>query len=550
MNEQNWADRAIGWTWRGIMGLTLGILLFCQGWEYYAKVDLPWKNWICLPVGLAGLGIMGWAARMIMKPGRSPRRRRAVMGALSAAVAAVIYYCSAHYAFTPGWDPLYLRVDADYMAGGFTDMLSNRYFSLYPNNVLLTVVYSWIFRLAEVLGLRGQEYFVIHAFQCAGYGLVLYLIYACLEKMLKEMRPDLSLWGWMAGVLLIGISPWAAVQYTDSAALILVAVEGWLFLKIREGKRTPLWAGLLFLLGSLAWRIKPQTVILLIAAVLVWITGEGKQLLSRENRLWTLAMVCAAVLGIGAGTGIFLAADRSSGYNLDPEARFGLSHYLKMGLNEEEMGGYSPADNEVSQSAETRAERDRINWEIIRERLGKMGIGGLARQAVRKTLTNYGDGTFAWEQEGLFYDYEFYYFRLGNQWFYDHIPPIYIGAEYGELVEESHSGIWRTVCQCVWLGVLLLGAFCWGKQSGREVSVLLLSLLGLTLFELLFEARARYLFSYVPGYILAAGVGLGNLEEWIRKRRRGRKETPAEPAEPEKGAEPAGREEEMTKCPH
>ncbi len=37
---------------------------------------------------------------------------------------------------------------------------------------------------------------------------------------------------------------------------------------------------------------------------------------------------------------------------------------------------------------------------------------------------------------------------------------------------------------------------------------MLLSVVGLTLFELLFEARARYLFTYVPIYILLALYGL------------------------------------------
>ncbi len=36
---------------------------------------------------------------------------------------------------------------------------------------------------------------------------------------------------------------------------------------------------------------------------------------------------------------------------------------------------------------------------------------------------------------------------------------------------------------------------------------MLLSVIGLTLFELLFEARARYLFTYVPIYIILALYG-------------------------------------------
>ena len=39
------------------------------------------------------------------------------------------------------------------------------------------------------------------------------------------------------------------------------------------------------------------------------------------------------------------------------------------------------------------------------------------------------------------------------------------------------------------------------------VAVAVLALIGLTMFEMLFEARARYLFNYSPIFILTATVG-------------------------------------------
>ena len=147
-----------------------------------------------------------------------------------------------------------------------------------------------------------------------------------------------------------------------------------------------------------------------------------------------------------------------------------------------------------------------------------MGLGGLLAHAVRKTMTNYSDGTFGWEQEGDFYGYDTYYFEGSSPWFYEHIPPFYIGADYPDMVDGSFSHVWRTIVQCAWLAVLLFGAFSFSKTSDHRVAVLQLAILGLTLFQLLFEARARYLFAYAPAYILLAGTGLGNLTAWIRKR--------------------------------
>ena len=492
------------------MVLTLGILLLCQSWDCYAKVELPWRNWLCLPVGMAGMLMVYAAARMIMRSAKSRKRRRIVMGCLSTVMGALIFYVSAHYGFTPGWDPAFVYTDAYNLANGFLGELQNEYYSQYPNNLLLTLFYSRLYRLAEILGLSGQEYFLIHGFQSAGFGLTLYLTYLAAEKLTEGKHPDICLWCWVTGLLLVGISPWVAVQYTDSAALILVSVEGWVYLKTRENRHRPFWTGLLFLIAAVGFRVKPQTVILPIAAVLISLLGESRELLRKENRKKTGAAACAAVLGLGLGIGAVQWAFRESGYDLDPEAQLGITHYLKMGLNEEEMGGYSEEDIGTSAGG-TRAERNRRNLEIIGERIRAMGIPGLWRQAVRKTLTNYGDGTFAWEQEGMFYSYETYYFRAGNRWFFEHVPPFYISGEYEDLVEESYSEVWRILCQCVWLAVLTLGLFSYGRRTDPETAVLQLAILGLTLFDLLFEARARYLFSYVPAYVLMAGIGLQNL---------------------------------------
>ena len=44
--------------------------------------------------------------------------------------------------------------------------------------------------------------------------------------------------------------------------------------------------------------------------------------------------------------------------------------------------------------------------------------------------------------------------------------------------------------------------------------VLMVSIIGLTLFEILFEARARYLYTYVPLFIL---IALKGMDEWINR---------------------------------
>jgi len=54
-------------------------------------------------------------------------------------------------------------------------------------------------------------------------------------------------------------------------------------------------------------------------------------------------------------------------------------------------------------------------------------------------------------------------------------------------------------------------------QSNIQL-ILKLCIIGITLFELLFEARARYLYLYVPVYILLFVLNGDYLEEYLKKK--------------------------------
>ncbi len=69
---------------------------------------------------------------------------------------------------------------------------------------------------------------------------------------------------------------------------------------------------------------------------------------------------------------------------------------------------------------------------------------------------------------------------------------------------------------------MLSAAFGVRKNSRymKEETILMLAVIGLTLFELLFEARARYIYIYVPIYCILASIGFENIKNVIRERGR------------------------------
>lgn len=176
-----------------------------------------------------------------------------------------------------------------------------------------------------------------------------------------------------------------------------------------------------------------------------------------------------------------------------------------MGLNEADGGMYSQEDVDYSISFETSKERTAANIEKSIQRLRDMGFLRYMCHLSGKLLTTYHDGTFAWGVEGNFYT------RVMddvNTWMAPFLKSIFYS-------DGSRHEILKTIEQIVWVGVLLF-AFAAGfvrqtEENQADLNILTLSIVGLTLFQMLFEVRARYLFLYVPVYCILATLGFENL---------------------------------------
>ena len=57
------------------------------------------------------------------------------------------------------------------------------------------------------------------------------------------------------------------------------------------------------------------------------------------------------------------------------------------------------------------------------------------------------------------------------------------------------------------------------KNINEAVLVIALSIIGLTMFETLFEPRARYFYIYVPFYVILAPIGLQNVLEKFKSKK-------------------------------
>lgn len=503
-NDTGWAVRAA----YGLFGLVVAAVLvvcLCFSWMAYSYKRETLSNALLLPAGLAVLALTLPPLVRRMDTLRASGKLRAICLVASLVLLAVQIVMIYHYYFYTDWDVETIVESAMAMVTGEDISRHSNYFSMYPNNLVLVTLQSWVFRAAALFGFWDRAYFLLLVFQCV-------LCWATGLLLCRIVRTLTGSYGLTAAAyllyqLLVGLNPWISIPYSDAVALLFpTAVISLALSSPRRPAIRALRGFLVAFLSLLGFRIKPQVLLVFMAILLLC----AVRVLSGGIRRLPVARMAreAAFMGTGAVCAVLLANAMAASVPvpIQPEKEMGIPHFLMMGMNPESFGGYSQPDVSLSWRCETKAERARVNLQVLSERLREMGPAGLAGQVLRKTLTNYNDGTFCWAGEGVFYR-ELLPEKDAM------LSPLLRSIYYSQANSREGSlyPVYANMAQALWMSVLALCAAATLGRRDERAALLMMTLLALTLFETLFEARARYLFCFVPLYIALAACGMQSL---------------------------------------
>ena len=400
-----------------------------------------------------------------------------------------VYICYNIF-FETGWDSGACIIPAarTLLAKADVTAINEVYFKIYPNNLFLVHIYYVLLRINEKLGIFTGAYqlMVIIAFNCAISSMSCWMIYAIARK---HVSIKYSLSGYILAVALLGVSPWNVICYSDAIALFFPIFV--IYIYAEERINIYVKSFVILVAGYLGYCIKPQAAIVIIAIV---ITELLKITHKYEKLFWIkegVVILCSVAL-IAVVAGGLKNQYNTEGFEQDKNRQFGLTHFFMMGLNPERGGVWAGEDIVISGNCKTAEERTKTNLEVSKQRLRDYGIAGYAKFLTKKMLTNYNDGTYAWGAEGSFYAVV-----LENNSRMSHfLKNIYYN-------DGKYYGIYSQIVQLLWIIVLvgvgitsILGVKSKSCQSNIQL-ILQLCIIGITLFELLFEARARYLYLYL-----------------------------------------------------
>lgn len=469
------------------------ICLFFNGLDYAYKKNFILPNILLLCAGFLFVCLCSLILKKLRSRISHAFHTDRFMLCFSAVFFVFLCFLCSRYYFKTGWDVKYVLDNSQLIASGSYSELCHWYFSRYPNNILLAYLFALVIRACSFLHI-SNFYLVLIYIQCMIYAYIAFLLYRSVCLLLNDRLYALT--AYMLYIGLVGLSPWVVIPYSDSIGLFFVLTIFYLYLRFSFTKK-PHFVFFIAFLSYIGMKIKPQTVIITTAILII----SFCRLLSRKYTAKDLLTVFAAAFaGLAAAFILVQAAVRFSGLEINKEESFSLTHYAMMGLNTETNGEYSQADVDFSASFTTPKERAAANLSEVRERLKAFTPGSFFLFITKKLLAIYNDGSFAWNGEG-------YFFLECYEGGFLHKVLTHIYYPEGRLYPY-----YLLFVQALWMSTLFLSLFSGNKTASGTaphiVSVLKLSLLGLFLFEMIFEARARYLFTYTPVFILMAILGL------------------------------------------
>ncbi len=388
------------------------------------------------------------------------------------------------------------------------------YYSVYPNNIPIVWLLHRIY--AKALTMPNYPYFpeflwvqilcVMESVTGVVLGIATYIA-------TKKAVPVI-----VSGFLFLaicGVSPWTIIPYTDSFTIlfpVLVLCLYTIYTKMESNLKYIL-IPFIEILGIAGGILKVTNYIVLFAIVLVEIARCFFDIKKRWKALIVIILLCV---------GMFFSQKmmndkfiKDTGAEINYTVSVGWPHYFYMGLMDGSTGSYNSDAIAILGNYETKRERQKDELRLAGEIIKGRTFSQNANFALKKMVMTYNDGSFSWNCEGAMRKTEYRSISESS------LKPAMRDFFWGG---GKNLKAFLTYSQCIWLFMLLgvPGAFFAGndlikmkKDNALWLSAAFLSLLGLFIFLLLFETRARYMISYLPLYIFVSTLGYQKMAERV-----------------------------------
>ena len=418
--------------------------------------------------------------------------------------------------FIAGWDVWFIT--------NIGDTTQMEYFSRYPNQLFLYGAFTGFAHFLQALGVSNYYLGLICLSSLSVAACVPMTAYIA-----KQIAGHAVGYGaFVLSAVMCGLSPWIMVPYSDTFGMFFTVFILWCYVCLdkqvqNQDEQTSALAGVhvdvrvnvraccrWFLMGLAAvigYAIKPTVIFIFVAIVVIELIQGLASLSSCSSQASQgsrdLRKTATAIVACAFGIVLAFALTsivKNSTYDVNENAAFSATHFLMMGANPVSGGVWSVSDVELSDAANTPEERSRANLAEFKNRVMAMDLPQANMFLLKKLLTNFADGTFAWEIEG-----DFYTQIIGTN---EAVLNFYGISSDASLDNNTFAPLSQVLWLFVLAGCILIVL---GRRPLKAETVIAFTLLMLSAFLMLFEARARYLFLYLPFFIILGTMGWNRL---------------------------------------
>ncbi len=485
------------------------VFVLAMGWLLFNVVFLnPWFDYsplIALPLAAVWLAAFFglWKLAGRLQGYWSAHEKRCLLGffLLLSAVQLLFYWQAGSW---PNCDLERVYTGAyNYTITGIIEDPYLDYFYKYPNNMPLTILLQFFFRVFyRLTGSTGFLWIGI-AYNVVCIDLAYLFLYLC-GRELGGVRLGSAAMGLL--LLCVPLHCYITTFYTDTTTMLYPPLALWLWIQMHKAKSRRVWLAALAALAvavGFGMKQKYSVVIVLIAIVIDGLLRAPKAALA------VAASTLAAFLLWSSLFDGFMYAhilDREKA----KDAATPFLSWIMMSLKGD--GTHNPEDNYLIWYWPTAEERKWQAKEEIKRRLQEYGPIGYLQFLNRKGVRSFGSGDLDVQTNPALSPMRDTFivqctWERGRYW-----------DEFRYVAQGYHIALFS---------LLIAGAAAAARRRDWRCFVPHLSFFGLYLFLLLWEARQRYLINYMGMFTLSAAFGLLMLEEARRRRA-------------EKAARPAG----------
>lgn len=366
------------------------------------------------------------------------------------------------------------------------------YLARYPNNNMLLLLLSFIYRL-NYLAAGTVNMFLPIIVNALAINISVILTAFTAKKIFSNRT---ALYVIILCTLFLPYYTYTAFYYTDSLSMPLIMATLYLFVcgdKAEPGRKKYLLMLLSGALAFLAFKMKGNAILVAAAAVVY--------LALKYSVKRTACLALSLIAGFSCVGGVYTAAFNKANIitrEQFEESSFPCTHWVMMGLKG--LGNYSLADSKYTRSFPGKRQKQQANIEEILKRCNQMGADGMVKHTLKKAKWIWQDGT--------------YYISRHLE------KPVSENKlhSYVLIRGENHFVFFAYSCgfQLFLIFMICISALKGIIKPDIELTVFLRGIaLAVLLFSIVWEARSRYLYNITPIFILLSADGMKLLSRRI-----------------------------------